>query len=80
MLFAIYKEYQKDLPDVVGNITPEKLNTTQEIIQIALNKLYYEDTIGCFGGSTLMSDEGVVLSNDLWPTEPDIKKCKLLSD
>lgn len=45
VLLAIYTEYQKDIPNMRGNITAEKLGIQKEAFTIALEKLNNEKLV-----------------------------------
>jgi hypothetical protein len=45
VLIAIYTEYQKDLPKMEDNITPQKLGIPEEVFNVAIDKLQNEEFI-----------------------------------
>lgn len=45
VLIAIYTEYQKDLPKMFDNITPEKLGIDEDVFKVAIDKLQNEELI-----------------------------------
>ncbi|MBU2701151.1 hypothetical protein Ga0466249_002265 [Sporomusaceae bacterium BoRhaA] len=45
VLIAMYVEYQKDLPNMDENITPENLGLQEEIFAVAIEKLLNEELI-----------------------------------
>jgi len=70
VLLAIYTEYQKDIPNMRGNITAEKLGIGREVFTIALEKLNNEKLVnniqfskGGNGGTLIPWVDDMVISS-----------------
>lgn len=74
VLIAIYTEYQKDIPEIHNEITPEKLGIDEEIFDIAIVKLENE---GLIIDTSLISGMISIDSKNRWSISTRLDNTKM---